>query len=392
AIDPSEEAAAAKLWAVYISEAEKYDKALVESWKSNMEGMLIFAGLFSASLTAFIIESYKTLTPDSGDATVQLLRQISQQLAASANGSTFHVPASPPFIVPTASLVCNALWFISLGLSLTCALIATLLEQWAREFLHRADMRSAPVIRARIFSYLYFGLKRFRMHTVVDIIPLLLHASLLLFFAGLVVFFIPINLPIAVVAAALLFIVTAVYSVLTVLPLFFLDCPYRTPLSGAFWSMSRSFKTRWRRYHKPAGAGDDPPNSSDSSSTETMVEAMSKRAMKTSAERTARDHRALAWTVKSLADDTELEPFLEAIPDALWGPEGPRQAYRDHIQHLMRNSALQLHSRSEGFLRSCHSGLLSPEAFQRRLITYYKAMWAIASLQAISVGLSVGPW
>ncbi|KAJ7485883.1 hypothetical protein FB451DRAFT_1392607 [Mycena latifolia] len=62
AVDPSEEAAAAKLWAVSISEAEKYDKSLVESWKSDMEGMLILAGLFSASFTAFIVESYKTLT------------------------------------------------------------------------------------------------------------------------------------------------------------------------------------------------------------------------------------------------------------------------------------------------------------------------------------------
>ncbi|KAJ7128562.1 hypothetical protein C8R44DRAFT_557882, partial [Mycena epipterygia] len=65
------------------AEAEKYDKGLVESWKSDMEGMLIFAGLFSASLTAFLIESYKTLNPDSGDTTVHLLSQISQQLAAS---------------------------------------------------------------------------------------------------------------------------------------------------------------------------------------------------------------------------------------------------------------------------------------------------------------------
>ena len=42
AVDPCEEAAAAKLWAVCIGEAEKYDKAPVESWKSDMEGMLIF--------------------------------------------------------------------------------------------------------------------------------------------------------------------------------------------------------------------------------------------------------------------------------------------------------------------------------------------------------------
>ncbi|KAJ6527106.1 hypothetical protein B0H19DRAFT_1335116, partial [Mycena capillaripes] len=60
-----------------------------------MEGMLIFVGLFSASLTAFVIESYKTLRPDSGDSAVQLLSQISQQLAAATNGSTFQLPATP---------------------------------------------------------------------------------------------------------------------------------------------------------------------------------------------------------------------------------------------------------------------------------------------------------
>ncbi|KAJ6471807.1 hypothetical protein C8R47DRAFT_743984 [Mycena vitilis] len=183
--DASEEAAASELWAVYVSEAEKYDRSLVESWRGDMEGMLIFAGLFSASLTAFIVESYKTLNPDPGESTVRILTQISQQLAAAANGSTFHVPTSLEFCPPTASLICNALWLISLGLSLT---VATLVEQWARDFLHRTDMRTAPVVRARILSYLYYGLKRFNMHTVVDVIPFLLHASVGLFFAGLVAF------------------------------------------------------------------------------------------------------------------------------------------------------------------------------------------------------------
>ncbi|KAJ6602984.1 hypothetical protein B0H10DRAFT_1822835 [Mycena sp. CBHHK59/15] len=138
---------------------EKYDRALVESWRSNMDGMLLFAGLFSASLTAFIIESYQTLSPDTGAATVILLAQISQQLVASANGSALVVSQPAPFDPPATAVVCNALWFISLGLSLRCALVATLLEQWARDYLHKANLRSAPFIRARIFSYLYYGLK-----------------------------------------------------------------------------------------------------------------------------------------------------------------------------------------------------------------------------------------
>ncbi|KAJ6516658.1 hypothetical protein C8R47DRAFT_1000639, partial [Mycena vitilis] len=109
AADPSEDAAATKLWAVYISEAEKYDKSLVESWKSDMEGMLIF---LDQSLTAFLIESYKTLSPDSGAQTVKLLAQISQQLAA-ANGSAFPISPDPSFpaafFPPSTSLICNAL-------------------------------------------------------------------------------------------------------------------------------------------------------------------------------------------------------------------------------------------------------------------------------------------
>ncbi|KAJ7602304.1 hypothetical protein DFH06DRAFT_1023972, partial [Mycena polygramma] len=184
----AEEAASAKLWAVYVSEAEKYDRALVESWKSDMEGLLIFAALFSSILTAFIIESYQSLNPDSGDLTVHLLAQISQQLAASANGTAFTVLPPAAFSPNVASIICNALWFTSLGFSLACALVATFVQQWSRDFLHKTDMHSAPAIRARIFSYLYYGLKRFHMHTVVEIIPLLLHGSLILFFGGLVAF------------------------------------------------------------------------------------------------------------------------------------------------------------------------------------------------------------
>ncbi|KAJ6481528.1 hypothetical protein C8R47DRAFT_590668 [Mycena vitilis] len=67
------EDSSAKLWSVYDSEAERYDSALVESWKADMEGMLIFSGLFPASLTAFIIESYENLIQDPGNMTVTLL-------------------------------------------------------------------------------------------------------------------------------------------------------------------------------------------------------------------------------------------------------------------------------------------------------------------------------
>ncbi|KAJ7608953.1 hypothetical protein DFH06DRAFT_190211 [Mycena polygramma] len=312
----------------------------------------------TASLTAFLIESYKMLVPDPGDITTILLTQISLQLAASANGTTYHIPPPTPFTPPTTSLICNVLWFINLGLSLTCAPIVTLLEQWARDFLHRADMRSAPVIRARVFSFLYYGLKRFRMHTVVEIIPLLLHASLLLFFVGLVAFLIPVNIAVTAVVGVILLTVTAVYVILTLLPLLHLDCPYRTPLSGGLWRLRQKLRSALSRSCSRS------PIPSTKQEDESMVEGVFRKAMDSSEERSTRDQNALSWTVKSLADDNELEPFIEAIPDVLMEPEQYSTAFwallplRPHEprryaydEHVRRRPSCPPASSATGFLR-----------------------------------------
>ncbi|KAJ7907944.1 hypothetical protein B0H13DRAFT_1522471, partial [Mycena leptocephala] len=366
----------AKLWAVYVSEAEKYDKGLVESWKSDMEGILIFAGLFSAILTAFLTESYKTMKPDSGDITVFFLAQISQQLAASANATTLDIALPAPFTPLMSSLVCNVLWFISLGLSLMCALVATLLEQWARDFLHRADMRSAPVTRARVFSYLYYGLKRFKMHAVVEIIPLLLHMSLFFFFAGLIAFLIPVNIAITAVVGSILVMVTGVYTLLTILPLFHLDCPYRTPLSGGFWRLRQILHTMLHRWDA------DSSESATGDNIETMVEGVFRKATENSTHRSDRDQQALLWTAKSLTDDVELEPFIESIPDVLWGNDKRRYIHDDHIRGLIEDPNIQLVHRIQSLQKSCDSGLLTLEVTKRRLILCYKALWSISTLSA----------
>jgi hypothetical protein len=55
-------------------------------------------GFFSAIVGAFIIEFYKTLSPDSGGQTVALLQQISHQLPnspTSTNSNTANQPSPP---------------------------------------------------------------------------------------------------------------------------------------------------------------------------------------------------------------------------------------------------------------------------------------------------------
>ncbi|TDL27690.1 hypothetical protein BD410DRAFT_680370, partial [Rickenella mellea] len=124
------------MWSIYVEESKRFDKGLVESWKGAMDGMLIFAGLFSASVTAFIIESYKKLLPDSGDTTVALLAQISSQLAAISNGTNVNASylsqSTRPFKAAPSVVTVNLLWFLTLALALVCALSANLVQQWAR--------------------------------------------------------------------------------------------------------------------------------------------------------------------------------------------------------------------------------------------------------------------
>ncbi|KAF7335539.1 hypothetical protein MVEN_02207700 [Mycena venus] len=288
--------ACTKIWTVYTAEAEKHDKALMESWTRDMNGVLLFAALFSATLTAFIVESYQTLQPDPSDKIVALLATISRQIS-DGNASRVLIDGTPSVsFAPTtshasiSSIVCNILWFISLFLSLTCALLATLVEQWTRGFAQKTDRNQSPVIRAKIFSYLYSGLKAFGMHTLVDLIPLLLHTSLMMFFAGLVAFPIPINPVLVGVAATWTASIAVAYGLLTALPLFHPDSPYWTPLSGIIWRVLQAMTTLSSR---------NPTMRSDGA-VGSMIGHIVKQATKASGDTKFRDVRALCWTAKTL--------------------------------------------------------------------------------------------
>jgi len=123
---------------------------------------------------------------------VVLLVHISKQLASLSNNATVgaadysilssfdHVDGS----VPISSLLCNILWFLSLGFSLICALSATLVEQWARKYLQATYVKPAPQQRARLSAYLFEGIEKYKMSAIVETIPMLLHMLTELFNAS----------------------------------------------------------------------------------------------------------------------------------------------------------------------------------------------------------------
>ncbi|KAH9992202.1 hypothetical protein BJV74DRAFT_401965 [Russula compacta] len=232
--DPS-----AKIWGLYLSQAEKFDKDHSDSWTANTDGVLVFTGLFAATVASFIVVSYQNLQSNPSDVTNLLLDQISQQLAASQSGTsppTLSTLAELSAFQPTASAVrVNTLWFTSLSLSTACALWATLMQQWTRRYVQVADRPYGPPKRARIRAFFAAGVERFGLAAAVEVLPALLHASVLLFYIGLVDFLININHTVAFCLLALVAAGVLIYFILTIMPLFFHNSPYQTPLSALVW-------------------------------------------------------------------------------------------------------------------------------------------------------------
>ncbi|KAH8991224.1 hypothetical protein EDB92DRAFT_1798399, partial [Lactarius akahatsu] len=194
------------IFSLYITRALKFDDENVENWKGGADSILVFTGLFSSTVATFITISYPNLQQDPNVTTQSLLAQISRQLSDATNNGT--IPAASPStqasFTPSASAVfVNSVWFLSLVLSLTCALIATLLQQWARRYLQMIQRNHAPHVRAHIREYFSRGARRFRIFGLVEALPFLILISVLLFFTGLVVFAFPTNHTVAFITLAI---------------------------------------------------------------------------------------------------------------------------------------------------------------------------------------------
>ena len=128
-----------------------------------------------------------------------------------------------------------SMWLISLVLSLTSALIATLLQQWARRYVEAPNCQGEPNHRAGVRWLVFRATKSYKMGLIVQIAPTLLHLSVCLFFAGLVVLSHKINTKVAIAVYVAVGVFALAYIVLSLLPCFDVACPYRTPMSYILW-------------------------------------------------------------------------------------------------------------------------------------------------------------
>jgi hypothetical protein len=83
------------------------------------------------------------------------------------------------------------------------------------------------------------GTKRFQLIAVIAAIPIFLHLALFLFFIGLVILLKSDNKTVAKVVAISVGTMGVLYITCTIMPLFFTDCPFRTPLTKPLEHLAR---------------------------------------------------------------------------------------------------------------------------------------------------------
>ncbi|KAL0578068.1 hypothetical protein V5O48_003930 [Marasmius crinis-equi] len=233
--------------------ASDFDKKFVEKCERDIDALLVFAGLFSAVVTTFVVDTYHDLSPDSQDQIVNLL----EKLVANSQQS----PATPDletFTPEQTSIRVNIFFFLSLITSLSGALLAILCKQWLQEYIrdyppHVGDKQRLATRQSR-----YLGLHEWRVPGLVAFIPLFLEVATVLFFVGLVDLLWSIHHTVAIIMMVPI-IISLLFVVVTALlpPIFLLavwltvkgreiasrmgQCPYKTPLG---WTIIRVLTTR----------------------------------------------------------------------------------------------------------------------------------------------------
>ncbi len=264
---------------------------------------------------------------------------------------------------------------MSLVISLTCALLATLLQQWARRYLKVTQSRYSPHRRARIRAFFAEGVDKFLLPWAVETLPALLHISLFLFFAGLVVFLCNVNITMFKLVLSWVSVCTALYGCITFMPIFRHDSPYYTSLSSSVWFIVIGIayivaQVRWWfylsvQYRRPVFWR------SRGRYYELLSQGMQRTAEETALNcRSEIVTRAFMWTFDCLDEDHELERFFSGLPGFR-----SSKVVDDPLPSLTDEQKWKLFQPLIGLLnRTFSSDMLSAPVKNRRAIVCAKAI------------------
>jgi len=243
------------------------------------------------------------------------------QLVAQINASHLSVPSSiakpPAFSPPSYAVWVNSLWFLSFVISLTYAMLATMMHQWAGHYITATQQpRDNPRKKAQLRAFFSDAVGGSLVLPMVRSLRAMLHLSLFLFFAGLIIFLYNTHNTVFIALISWMALSIAAYMYITVLPILRPNSPYNTPFSSLIWRLftglayvvlevlsSPPFRTR---HHFRILKADY---------TRFTEGSMRKRAEKTATQRSSEiDVRVFISMFDAVDEDDSPEEYFKAIP------------------------------------------------------------------------------
>ncbi|KAJ7586327.1 ankyrin repeat-containing domain protein [Mycena floridula] len=255
----------ARVWKVYLDESESYDEDMLRSFRDTIDALLVFAALFSGVVTTLLVQTSQAFQPDYAHITTLLLMEQIQLLRAAGNISAINVvPSSLDGQQAAAGsntdIWINALFIASLSLSLATALLSVLIKQWLQAY--SAVTQGSAMQQALIRQFRITGLENWMVPEIIGVLPLILHASLAAFFAGLALFVMELHQPLLWIVVSVGTATFSMYLGSIVLPALWIQCPYRisvlfVPAQYLVWPrwiiryLFRYVQYHWRQWREP---------------------------------------------------------------------------------------------------------------------------------------------
>ena len=197
------------------------------------------AGLFSAILTAFLVQTYPMLQADGMDTTNQLLAlSVSTQLRTAGTIisdslnqtlTTLADAVSTSFSPSTATRWINILFFLSLVFSLAAALFSILAKQWIREYIKWNSPLALPRENVLVRQIRIEAWEDWQVSTI----PIFLELGMILFLSGVILLMWTLDDIVAITVTIFISLFLAAFAAFTVMPILSRRCPYRSPTAWA---------------------------------------------------------------------------------------------------------------------------------------------------------------
>ena len=164
------------------------------------------------------------------------------QLVAQINASHLSGPSSIAkplaFSPPSYAVWVNSLWFLSFVISLTYAMLATMMHQWAGHYITTTQqLRYGPRKKARLRAFFSDAVGGSLVLPMVRSLRAMIHLSLFLFFAGLIIFLYNTHNTVFIALISWMALSITAYMYITVLPILRPNSPYKTPFSSLIWRL-----------------------------------------------------------------------------------------------------------------------------------------------------------